>query len=96
MKENTSTGATHPTPGVFLAVYLALVVFTLLSFGISRVSHGFALYASTLLAAAKSTLVASYFMNLKYDAPFLRWIFLFSVGLLLWFIVMLRPDFYVR
>lgn len=86
----------HPAPGVFLAVYVALIILTILSFSASRISHTIALYASLAIATIKTTLVAAYFMNLKYDAPFLRYIFLFSIGLVLWFILMLRPDFYPR
>jgi caa(3)-type oxidase subunit IV len=98
MKEHTGleTHGRHPTPAIFLAVYIALITFTLLTFGASKLSHTVALYAGLAIAAVKSALVAAYFMNLKYDARFLRYIFIFAIGLVLWLILMLRPDFYAR
>jgi len=98
MKEHAQmeSSVKHATPPILLGVYLALIAFTLLSFGASRVSHTLALYVALSIAAIKSGLVAAYFMGLKYDPPFLRYILIFSVGLVLWFILLLRPDFYAR
>jgi cytochrome c oxidase subunit 4 len=52
----------------FLLVLLALVVFTFISIGVTSYDLGpFTVLTALLLATAKTILVLTYFMHLKYD-----------------------------
>ena len=52
----------------FLLVLLALVVFTFISIGVTSYELGpFTVLAALLLATAKTILVLTYFMHLKWD-----------------------------
>lgn len=57
--------------GQLIAIFLVLVALTLLSVAASRLDVGaWEVYVSMGIAAAKASLVALYFMHLRYDTPF--------------------------
>jgi cytochrome c oxidase subunit IV len=58
-------------PRLLLAVYGALVIFTVITVAVSRLDLGQAnIWVALLIAVIKSTLVALYFMHLRWDSPF--------------------------
>ncbi len=58
-------------PKVLLAVFGALMVFTLLTVGVTYVDLGSAnILLALAIAVAKAALVAMYFMHLRWDSPF--------------------------
>lgn len=65
---------------VYLAVFGALLVFTVLTFAVSFAGLGpAALPVAMLVASVKATLVCTFFMHLKYDERFNVLIFLSSL-----------------
>ncbi|MFC2114997.1 cytochrome C oxidase subunit IV family protein [Bacteroidota bacterium] len=53
---------------IFILVLMALLVFTLISIGVTSYNLGpFTVLIALLLATAKTVLVLTYFMHLKYD-----------------------------
>jgi len=62
----------HAVPWrALVAVYLALVVCTALTVGVSRIDLGnFNIWVCLLIAVIKASLVALYFMHLRWDSPF--------------------------
>ena len=53
---------------IFILVLAALLVFTFISIGVTSYNLGpFTVLIALLLAAAKTVLVLTYFMHLKYD-----------------------------
>ncbi len=80
---NASAGKRAPPPshvGRYAAVWVALVCFTLLTFAISRLhlGGGWGVVAVLAIAAAKSTLVALFFMHLWEQSGANRLVFLTS------------------
>jgi cytochrome c oxidase subunit 4 len=58
-------------PWLLLSVFGALLVLTVLTVAITWVPLGnLAIWAALLIAVVKATLVALYFMHLRWDAPF--------------------------
>jgi cytochrome c oxidase subunit 4 len=58
-------------PWLLLTVFGALLVLTFVTVAITWVPLGnFAVWAALLIAVIKGTLVALYFMHLRWDAPF--------------------------
>ena len=59
----------------FVLVLLALLTFTFTSIGITSIRLGpFSVLAALLLALAKSTLVLTFFMHLKFDVKIFRYL----------------------
>ncbi|MGQ9605703.1 MAG: cytochrome C oxidase subunit IV family protein [Thermogutta sp.] len=75
-------GFGHVVPlGTLLAVFAALIVLTVITVAATWVDLGSAnLFLAMGIAAIKATLVALYFMHLRYDHPFNALVFV--VGLL--------------
>ncbi len=89
-------GHAHPTTQTYLRVYLALLILTVLTVAVSYLPLP-ALstwFLAIVIASAKATLVALFFMHLRYDPPLLRWMLGFSVFLLIWLVALMGVDFY--
>ena len=75
---------------LLLKVFVALLALTALTVYTGTLSlHGFDLPLALVIATTKASLVCLYFMHLRYDKPFLGFIFLLSVlfvGLFLAFV----------
>jgi cytochrome c oxidase subunit 4 len=76
MESNTTTHPehtlAHPVPlRLLLAVYAALMFFTMLTYAATWVELGnFNIWLALLIAVIKAGLVAMYFMHLRWDSPF--------------------------
>lgn len=75
----------------YLAVFGALMGLTMLTVIASRLHLGTGV--AVAIAALKASLVGAFFMHLKYEGRFTRFLAVFPVALLLVLIVMLLPDF---
>jgi cytochrome c oxidase subunit IV len=62
----------HAVPRrILLAVYGALLVFTVITVGASKIDLGQAnIWVALLIAVIKGALVTMYFMHLRWDSPF--------------------------
>lgn len=81
-------GLAHVMPiSVLIGVFAALVALTLLTVAAAQVSFGaWEVWVSLGIATVKATLIAVYFMHLRYDKPFNAIVFassLLFVGLFL-------------
>jgi cytochrome c oxidase subunit 4 len=84
MIENSAPAAEHPSgPGhivplrVLVAVWVALLVLTIVTVAAVRVDLGkLNLWIALVIATVKGTLVALYFMHLRYDRPFYGIVFI--------------------
>ena len=66
---------------VLLAVWAALLGLTWLTVGLSGTGLGsFVIVASFLIASVKAFLVVDYFMHLKYESGFFKYILLIVLG----------------
>ncbi len=91
-------GTTVPTPhhtvnyyGIFIALVVLTIVTVLVAF--VRFSSEFVnLAIAMLIASAKATLVAAFFMHLKFEGKLVRGIFFIPLLLCVLMIVALIPD----
>src|SRR4051812_449759 len=62
----------HAVPRrILLGVYLALMILTVITVSVSQVDLGqFNIWVALLVAAIKGSLVALFFMHLRWDSPF--------------------------
>ena len=59
------------SPRILLGVYFMLLVLTVITYAVSRVNLGNAnIWVALGVAVIKSSLVALYFMHLRWDSPF--------------------------
>jgi cytochrome c oxidase subunit 4 len=82
---------------VYLYILIALVILTFMSIGITHINLGsYAVLGALIFSTVKSGMVLFWFMHLKFDQPFLRYmvLFVFLVFLALIFITFL--DYYFR
>lgn len=80
-------------PRVLLAVFAALIVLTAMTVAVTWVDLGpWNLAAAMAIATLKASLVALYFMHLRYDHPFNALIFIAALGCLALFIVLTLMD----
>jgi len=80
-------------PGVLLAVFAALIVLTVVTVGITRVDLGpWNLIAALAIATLKASLVALYFMHLRYDHPLHGLIFVAALLFLAIFLLFTLMD----
>ncbi|MGA3067709.1 MAG: cytochrome C oxidase subunit IV family protein [Tepidisphaeraceae bacterium] len=69
-------GGVHPAGHVtsvrlLLTVYFTLVIFTIITYSVSRLDLGqFNIIAALAIAVIKASLVVLYFMHLRWDSPF--------------------------
>jgi len=78
---------------LLVAVFLALIILTIVTVGATRVDLGRAnLWLAMLIAGIKATLVALYFMHLKWDKLFHGFIFLGGIAFVVLFIGIALMD----
>jgi cytochrome c oxidase subunit IV len=88
------SGLSHVLPArVLVGVFAALMVLTAITVGISYVDLGEVnLIVALGVATLKATLVALYFMHLRYDKPFNAIIFVIGVAFLGLFLMVTMLD----
>jgi cytochrome c oxidase subunit 4 len=91
-------GQTEPTPhhtvnyyGIFIALVILTIVTVLVAFHRFQ-SEFINLALAMLVATTKATLVASFFMHLKFEGKLVRMIFIIPLFLCVLMIVALIPD----
>jgi cytochrome c oxidase subunit IV len=74
---------THPSPAKYVAIAIFLAVITALEVGLYYINMPEALLVIFLmfLAFLKFTMVAAFFMHLKFDSPMLRRVFITGIFL---------------
>ena len=83
--DDAGHGHVIPLP-IYFAVYGALVVLTVVTVGVSYAGLGpAAIYVAMAVAIVKASLVAAYFMHLRYDTGFNALVFLASLLFLVLF-----------
>ena len=84
----------HPVP--FVKVFIALVILTLITVGIGIAlrfeSEAVNVLLALLIASIKASLVAMFFMHLKFEGKLIYMIFLVPLGLCVLLVVALLPD----
>jgi cytochrome c oxidase subunit 4 len=87
-------GLGHVVPlKVLAAVFLALLVLTVVTVAVTAVELGnLNLYVALAIAGLKATLVVLYFMHLRYDRPFHLVVFLGCLGFVVLFISLVLTD----
>ena len=84
----------HPVP--FIKVFIALVILTLITVGIGIYmrfqSEAINVLLALLIACIKGSLVAMYFMHLKYEGKLIYLIFLVPLMLCVILVTALMPD----
>ncbi|HWR83694.1 MAG TPA: cytochrome C oxidase subunit IV family protein [Candidatus Deferrimicrobium sp.] len=98
MSKPASTHVPHILPlKVYLSVAVALLVFTVITVYISTLNFGpFNLVVAMIIAAIKATLVALFFMHLRYDSKLYMIIFVAAVMFLAVFIILTMFDTMAR
>ncbi len=83
-----SIGGVHVMPvPILVAVWLVLIALTVVTVAITFVDLGpFNIWAALGIALFKASLVALYFMHLKYDSPFNGFILIVSLAFVVLFI----------
>ncbi len=80
-------------PGVLLAVFAALMAMTAITVAVTWVDLGpWNLAAAMAIATLKASLVALYFMHLRYDQPFNALVFVAALAFLALFLVLTLMD----
>jgi cytochrome c oxidase subunit 4 len=80
-------------PGILIAVFVALLVLTFITVAVTRVDLGpLNIWIAMGVATAKATLVALYFMHLKYDNRFNLLVFLGSFLFVGFFVAITMLD----
>jgi cytochrome c oxidase subunit 4 len=80
-------------PKVLLQVWGALLFLTVVTVAVTEVNLGsFALAVALLIAAVKATVVALFFMHLRWDRPFLGVVFVTSLFFVALFIIIAMMD----
>jgi cytochrome c oxidase subunit 4 len=94
MINETDASVQHVLPlGIYLAVAAALLVLTAVTVYVSTLDFGSsALVVAMLIAAAKMSLVALFFMHLRYDSKLYAVIFVTAVTFLAVFIILTMID----
>ncbi len=88
----------HIVPyGTFFRVWLLLLVLTTILVFTAKVYHeSMSVYAMLVITPLKAGLVFFYFMHLKYEKPFLRFLVLITLASLVLFIGFLFLDLSYR
>lgn len=94
--EHHGAGAHHgPDFGIYMVVFIALSVFTLISFIVNAIFGIGSLTGMAIImivAVCKATLVVMYFMHVKYDWGKLYFLIIPVVIMAIMVIVVLLPD----
>lgn len=81
----------------YFYVLIALVTFTFMSIGITKINLGeYSVLGALIFSSLKSALVLTFFMHLKFDQPFLRYMVMFVVLVFLALIFITFIDYYYR
>jgi cytochrome c oxidase subunit 4 len=81
------------SPRLLLTVFAALVMLTILTVTASQVSFGaWEVWVSLGIASVKATLVAAYFMHLRYDKSFNGLVFISSLLFVALFLALTLMD----
>jgi cytochrome c oxidase subunit 4 len=69
----------HPTRSTFITIWLVLAFLTVIELAIPRVysaprDHTLKMLLLVILASSKALLVALFFMHLKWEKPWVKWI----------------------
>ena len=96
-------GAVHPhvmSPRTLVGVYVALVILTVLTVAITKVSFGnFNVGVALAIAVIKAALVILYFMHVKYDSPFIGLIVIVAlmfIAVFIWFAMQDTSEYKVN
>ncbi|MEK7774709.1 MAG: cytochrome C oxidase subunit IV family protein [Candidatus Zixiibacteriota bacterium] len=94
MSSHSETHQRHILPlGLYLNVFVALLTFTAITVWVSYMDFGvFNLLVAMTVAVVKASLVAMYFMHLRYDNKLYTISFLLSIFLLGVFIILTLFD----
>lgn len=81
----------------YFYVLLALIAFTFMSIGITKTNLGeYSVTGALIFSTLKSALVLTFFMHLKFDQPFLRYMVIFVIMVFLALIFITFLDYYFR
>lgn len=81
----------------YAVILLVLLAFTFASIGITHIELGAYTVAGALLfAIVKSYLVLTYFMHLKYDKPYIRFMVIFVFAIFIVVLVITFLDYLYR
>jgi len=94
MSNHSKSHQPHVLPlGVYINVFVALLTFTAITVTVSYMDFGvFNLLVAMIIAVIKASLVAMYFMHLRYDNKLYTISFLLSIFLLGVFIILTLFD----
>lgn len=92
--EHSPHGLGHISPWQTLVkVWAALMVLTILTVMATWVNLGsLNIWIAMAIAVIKGALVVLYFMHMKYDRPFIAYIFTFSLAFVAFFLAMVMLD----
>ncbi len=77
--------------GLILLTILTVLVSTTFTFSVSL-----AVALALMIASTKALLVAYYFMHLKYEPRFYKWMVIVVLALFTFFVIMLTIDYFTR
>jgi len=81
----------------YVYILIALLVFTFMSIGITKIDLGeYSVLGALVFSTIKSVLVLTWFMHLKFDQPFLRYMVGFVALVFLAVIFITFLDYYYR
>lgn len=81
----------------YFYILIALITFTFMSIGITKINMGeYSVLGALIFSCLKSALVLTFFMHLKFDQPFIRYMVGFVVLLFLALIFITFLDYYYR
>ncbi len=82
---------------VYFFILLALITLTFMSIGITQINlGGYSVLGALIFSTIKSVLVLTWFMHLKFDQPFLRFMVGFVALVFLAVIFITFLDYYFR
>ena len=82
---------------VYFIILFALLILTFSSIGVTSIELAeYTVVAALLFAIIKSYLVLTYFMHLKYDKPYIRWMVGFVFAIFLVVIIITFLDYFYR
>jgi cytochrome c oxidase subunit 4 len=81
----------------YVYVLVALVILTFMSIGITHINLGsYSVLGALVFSTIKTVLVLTWFMHLKFDQPFLRFMVIFVTLVFLAVIFITFLDYYFR
>ena len=90
----------HHTPisyGLYIAVWLSLLIFTALTVTVGGLDlRGLAVIVALFIATAKTTLVVTYFMHLKYEDRTFKIMLIFAIIILAVILLLTFSDTLTR